>query len=211
MTFLEICQRVRQDAGISGEGPASVTGQIGILSKVVVWVTKAILDIQVLRRQWSFLWVSASGSTQVGKKSYTPSDLNISGVKDLDVVLIGTQEVAVKKWDWWLENIRKTGKADVAGSPLYITISPDNKIHLYPVPIAIEEMSFDYYQKAVSVTVNTDTPIIPADYHEAIVEKALMYYAQYEDDDYRYQQSTVAFNGWINILSRDYLPEITFE
>jgi len=210
MTFLEICQRVRMDAGISGEGPAAVTGQIGILSKVVVWVTKAVLDIQINRNQWSFLWASASSNTQIGKKSYTPADLNIPTVKELSVVLIGTKEVVVKKWDWWLENIRKEGKADVPGSPLYITMSPDNKIHMYPVPEKVEVITFDYYRKPVAVSANTDIPVIPADFHQAIVEKALIYYAQYEDDDYRYQQSTIAFNDWMNSLSRDYLPEITF-
>lgn len=211
MTFLEICQRVRQDAGISGEGPTSVTGQIGILSKVVVWVSKAILDIQVLRRQWSFLWASADGSTQVGKKTYTPADLNIPDVQKISVALVGIKQIEVQTWDWWLENIRKLGKADETGSPLHITIAPNNQIHLYPVPDVIEVIAFDYYKQPVSVTSNTDIPVIPIDFHQAIVEKALMYYAQYEDDDYRYQQSMIAFNGWVSSLSRDHLPEFKFK
>jgi hypothetical protein len=210
MTFLELCQKVRQNSGISGEGPTAVNGQIGILSKVVTWVTKAALDVQLERRGWFFLWATANGNTQIGMKTYLPGDLNITNVKDLDTVLIGTKKVSVKKWDWWLDNVRKAGIADRAGSPEFITISPDSKIHLYPVPNAVETITFDYYRKPVALVNNGDVCVVPVEYHQAIVEKALMYYAQYEDDTYRYQQSSIDYKQWINLLERDQLPELTF-
>jgi len=210
MTFLELCQQVRKVSGISGEGPAAVTGQTGILSKIVSWVAKAALDVQLERRDWRFMWATSIGNTQIGIKTYLPGDLSITNVKDLSVVLSGKREITVKKWDWWLENIRKPGLSDRAGMPECITISPDRKIHLYPVPDRVETLNFDYYKKPVSLVANGDICTVPADYHQAIIEKALMYYAQYEDDTYRYQQSSIDYKQWVNLLERDQLPELTF-
>ena len=62
MNFLELCQRVRQDAGVSGEGPTAVTGQSGILSRIVSWVKQANNEIQLKNKDWRFLWAQGEGN-----------------------------------------------------------------------------------------------------------------------------------------------------
>jgi hypothetical protein len=58
MTFLELCKRVRADAGISGD-MATVLNQQGMMAKLVNWVRQADLDIQRMHTSWAFMWRTA--------------------------------------------------------------------------------------------------------------------------------------------------------
>ena len=56
MTFLELCQTVRQEVGVSGTGPSTVLSQEGQLKVIVDFVAASDFEIQVLWEDWDFLW-----------------------------------------------------------------------------------------------------------------------------------------------------------
>ena len=56
MTFLELCQTVRQEVGLSGTGPTTVVSQEGQLKVVVDFVIEADHQVQGLWSDWNFLW-----------------------------------------------------------------------------------------------------------------------------------------------------------
>ena len=73
MNFLEIAKRVRQECGISGDGPTNVAGQIGIYAKIVNWVQVAHEEIQRRSDAWNFDWAEHSQPLTAGVESYHPA------------------------------------------------------------------------------------------------------------------------------------------
>ena len=73
MNFLEIAKRVRQECGISGDGPTNVAGQIGIYAKIVNWVLVAHEEIQRRSDAWNFDWAEHAQPLTAGVESYHPA------------------------------------------------------------------------------------------------------------------------------------------
>ncbi len=73
MNFLEIAKRVRQECGLSGDGPVNVAGQTGIYAKVVAWVQSAHEAIQRQSDAWNFDWAEHSQALTDGVESYAPA------------------------------------------------------------------------------------------------------------------------------------------
>ena len=55
MNNLQLCQRLRQEAGIAGNGPATTVDQPGELGRIVNWISQAYEDIQNNDLAWRFL------------------------------------------------------------------------------------------------------------------------------------------------------------
>ena len=70
MDFLSLCQRMRQECGISGSGPTTVVGQSGNLQRIVDWVNTAWIDIQTTNQDWGWMRASASFTTVSGQATY---------------------------------------------------------------------------------------------------------------------------------------------
>lgn len=80
MTFLELCQAVISEGGISNDDAlTTVTGQSDMLGRVVNWVSRAWVEIQEKHIDWGFLRVEdvASVNTTAGTYIYTPADMGI--------------------------------------------------------------------------------------------------------------------------------------
>lgn len=211
MNFLELCQRVRQDAGVSGDGPTSVTGQTGILSRIVTWVRNANNEIQLKDQHWRFLWAQGSGSTIAKLGEYFPADFGVSKFRTLSVVRYSNKELIARDWDWYQREVAAAGKANEHGIPKYYIVRPDEKILLYPIPSEAETITIDYYCKPIQLINGVDKPAIPEEYHEAIVCRALMFYGHHEEDTYLFQTKLAEFNQWISLMGQTEKPQITFE
>ena len=77
-TYLEICKRVRQEAGIAGTGPASVLNQTGEYKRVVDWVASAWEDLQNKRSDWLWMQGDFTFVTIASQDSYTPVEAGIA-------------------------------------------------------------------------------------------------------------------------------------
>ena len=78
MTFLELCQTVRQEVGVSGTGPTTVLSQEGQLKVIVDFVAASDFEIQVLWEDWDYLWAQYSSTLSTSVKEpilQKPTDL----------------------------------------------------------------------------------------------------------------------------------------
>ena len=211
MDFLGLCQRVRQDAGVSGEGPTAVTGQTGILSRIVSWVKQANNEIQLKNKAWRFLWAQGSGNTIKMGGEYFPADFGLVKPRSIATFRYNTKTLIERDWDWYQREVKAAGKDNEHGIPTYFIVRPDEKILLFPIPADVGTVTIDYYRKPVQLVNGVDKPLLPEEYHEAIVCRALMLYAHYEEDTYLFQVKLAEFNQWINLISQTEQPQITFE
>ena len=206
MNFLELCRRVRQDSGISGD-IASVVNQQGILLKLVTWVQQAEYDIVASRKDWSFMRGKASGSLVVGKVEYLPGELGMLPFSMLSKVYVDKQPLVQLDFeyldDWHLKN----GGAP-EGTPTAFAETPDGTILFNHKPTQAVAFDIRYYKSATRLTVNTSVSPIPAEHEEVIVQSALMSYARHEQDDQLLRDSQIAFDAHLKSLSNKQLPNL---
>lgn len=208
MTYLELCVRVREESGVSGTGPASTINQIGVLAKIVGWVRDADLDIQRLKTEWKFLWRRTQSALVLGQQSYTAIDLSLSDLKDLSRFWVNGQPVSVVDWDEWVDRYEPQGTGQ--GLPQVVTIAPDGSFMFYPVPDSAYSTRTDYFKMPVALSGDSDVSVIPTAYHDCIVQKALIYYGRFEEDQALIQLATMQYEQKLSELCRDFLPKMGF-
>ncbi len=193
MNFLQICQRVRSETGVSGDGPSNVAGQVGMYKKIVEWVLAAHEEIQLRSTKWRFDWASHSVSLVGGTEKYLPSDVWSLDERtwDYDSLYVyptvsGPQaRTFLSQLDY--NSYRQIRMPSVTGTPVHVALSPDKGLNFYPIPMAGLTFVGDYYRKPQVLSANTDIPRIPVDYHMAIVWRAVMHWCSSEENPSLFQ------------------------
>jgi hypothetical protein len=211
MTYLELCQAVARESGVSAPNFTDVVGQISILDKIAEWVKQADLDIQLSRQDWYFLFKSLSSTLVADQKTYVEGDFGVSDIQTPLTILINSRPVSIMDWSSYVSEIRGQGRGDESATTAeYITRSPDDTFYLYPIPNQVLPIEIDYTAKPVAMVNAADVSVIPENYHNCIVQKALMYLSEELEDTMRYQTASINYKQWINVLSRDQKPLVTF-
>jgi len=87
---------------------------------------------------------------------------------------------------------------------------PDTTLRLDQTPDAVYTITFDYWAKALNFISSTendpDTTLIPERFHQAIVGKAMTYYAMYEDAPEILQRGQDKYSEWMPQLESNQLP-----
>ena len=209
MTFLELCKRVRADAGISGD-IATVLNQQGMMAKLVNWVRQADLDIQRMQTSWTFMWRTATPLLQVGVRLYQPADLDIQQVRDSLSFQIGKQYLKMVSWEHWMQSYNLQ-LVDTPAQPTVFTQRPDGAFLFDRIPDQAYPLTIAYYIKPISMVSNSSVSVVPEEYHEAIVQRALYLYAKQEEDQYLMQTAQTEFDMLTSQLAADYLPDCDFD
>ena len=76
---------------------------------------------------------------------------------------------------------RKNRDYSVSNAPSSITITPSDRLRVYPAPDAAYAITGDAFKVPQVLTNDTDVPLMPSEYHMAIVWKALVDYAGFEE------------------------------
>lgn len=217
MTNIELCQRLRQEAGIAGSGPSTVVSQSGELERVVSWINSAYEDIQNIRATWRFLQESFTFSTIDGTQNYTPSDVSLSDLSawKTDCFTLYSSESDEQDLTYLLwKNFKRTyifgANRSVSTRPTMFTVKPDNSVSLWAIPDAVYTVTGEYYKKAQSMSANDDEPLIPSQFHMIIVWKALMLYGAYSGASDVYTHGEREYKNYLRKLEADQLPKITF-
>jgi hypothetical protein len=92
--------------------------------------------------------------------------------------------------------------------PIEVTIAPDKSIGLGPFPIAGYTVLGDYYTVPSYMAANADVPAMPAQFHMAIVYKALISYGNYEEDGFVIARAERELKKFMRKLSADRLTEV---
>lgn len=203
MTYLELCKQVRAEFGYSGTGPATVLNQTGQMALVVSLVAKADQEIQLLWKDWRFLWASFEFATVAGQKTYSianvagwPADISHYDPHSfvLDAETTTEQPLDVMAYQDYRDRRYQTN-----GTPGQVVIKPDNTLVLTPTPNDIYTVSFDYWKRPARMTGNTDISPIPAQFHDIIVARAKMMLAESDGASDIYQ---IASGDYLTLLGR---------
>ena len=218
MTYLELCQRVRQECAITGGNPSpvSVLSQTGVYQKIVTWVNEAWREIQLEKKNWLFMWSPFSFETIVNTSDYTTTSLTVRDfVPEPLVIYKKSLGVADKKtipyisYDDWYERY-STSNAP-ATTPSVWTKLPNGTLRFYPTPDDAYVVSGNGQLKVQTLTANTDIPVMPEDYHMAIVWSAAQRW--FEDQESSQRKFDVS-NNLVSVKSdllRDQIPAMEWD
>jgi hypothetical protein len=189
MNFLQLCKRLRSEAGISGSGPASVLNQTGEMERVVNWVNQAWEDIQNHRTNWQWMRGDFSFQTTADKADYTAAEAGIvTRFRDWDVNTIKSyrtslgvaNEFEISELPYLsYRSVYLTGSQS-PGTPVIFARGPDRKLLLGPKPDGEFTVSGQYWKSRQILVSDTDEPEMPEEFHMLIVWMALERYGIYE-------------------------------
>jgi len=220
MTYLELCVRAREEAGITGSGPTSVTGQTGQLLRLVNWVQQAWVEIQLMRPNWNFMHSEFSFNTVVDQRDYLAADHSINDMKLWDENSFIAHETAegestqfpliYLKYATWRDTYRVGMNVRTSDKPVYITVLPTNKIRFEPAPDKVYTIEGDYKRSTQYITADADELTnFPDDFHMLIVWQALKYYGHYENAPEVLEEAEVNFDNLLFRLEIEQLPEMS--
>lgn len=208
MTFLELCQRLRQEVGAAGTGPAAVTGQHGESARLVGWIQQEWVNLQSKRPDWQFSWAEGEIEMEDGYREYAlPSDwaIFVPGTIYLEnrpLVLLPYAE------------FRRRYRTPPEGEPRHLTVRPDrvmtlsSAVQIDAPPAPGQVLSFEYYRKPQVLAANGDVPRLPANFHMLIVYRAMIQYGMYENAPEVVQQGSANANAMMPELERTQLPRV---
>lgn len=207
-TYLQLCQEARRVCSISGNGPASVTGQTGMLEKLVNWVADADIVIQRTWINWDFLYqTDFSVATVIGSAEYTkPLTL---GAWDKSTVFLNrgtTTNQALFEIDYRQYFSTMANSPITNGKPGNFVLPPNKNLILYPTPDAEYTLTANYWRSPLRMVANGDTSLIPEAYIRAILARAKMFYAIDQEASEVYNEAFAEFTITMNQLQADQLP-----
>jgi len=213
MTFLELAKAVRQECGIQGTGPASVTDQLGLLKKVADWTSNADLMVQSLHTDWKFLWKQYTATTTLGYAADTtlgsasltkPSDLGMWDRTSFGIAR-GTatgRPIKVVPYEEWRSNFSLKTNAE----PYSLCILPNDNLSLSAPANATYSISADYWQEPTIMAANTSTPLYPVRYQRVIIARAKMWYFEYVESTDQWKQAKEEYEKYLDNLEGFALP-----
>jgi len=217
MTFLQLCQRLRAEAGISGSGPSTVIGQTGELGRIVSWILSAYEEIQNLHSTWRFLQTDFSFSTTDTVQNYTKSDLSLTDLgswktDDVRIYSAVTDETYLTYFPWnkFKELYLYGSQRTQTERPTIFSIKYDDSISLWAIPDDTYTVNGEYFKTAQTMTVDADEPLIPSAYQLAIVWKGLMLYGAYNSVPDAYSHGQNEFRGILRKLEFSQLDRMTW-
>jgi hypothetical protein len=226
MNFLALCQRLRQECGISGSGPATVVSQTGNLKRIVDWTNTAWMDIQTTHQDWDWMRTSASFTTVTSQATYAlgtgTGQVGVStatfGKWARDtfrnyVTSVGTRSEVFMDYihyDTWRDSYMYGALRNTTTRPLQMTIAPDKSVCLGPPPIAGYTITGDYFTAPYEMSADADIPSLPTQFHMAIIYRAMMAYGAYESAPEVYQRGELEFGKLMRRMTADRVPESTW-
>jgi hypothetical protein len=201
VTYLELVQALWVETGSGGPKPAAVDSVTGEAERLVTWIALADKHIQSDYIDWKFLWKQGSFNTVASTRDYAlPADLSII---DKDTVRIDGDELRFMNYlDFKSEYVDAS-----EGRPWRAIQLPNRQLRLDPTPGDAYAITFDYFQKPVAMTVANDSQsIIPSEFHEAILGKAIMYYAEYENAPEQMAKGQALYDHHYSNLTARELP-----
>ena len=215
-TYLQLSQRLRQEAGLSGTGPTTVTSQTGEMRRIVDWVASAWLEIQSAHNQWNWMRADFSFSTVASQQAYTAAEAGVASrfrAWELDGMGIKTpasnDETELMRMAYF--DFRRSyiiGPQSEA-RPVAVTALPNRSLALGYTPNAVYTVRGEYWKAHQTLTVDADIPEMPTDYHEAVLYRALMMYARYAAASEVYEDANSKYLFWMNKLIHEQLPDVT--
>lgn len=204
MNRLEIVKMTRQLAGVEGTAVSTVN-QSGEAKRVVDWCDHAWEEIQQAHN-WNFLWEAATVTITANTNATAGTVAARRYLKD--ATYNGQNLMTYLAW----ELFRSTWPTPLiaAGVPTIWTIRPDKALAVNAKPTADLVLSVERYKNPTPMATDTDVPAMPAEHHMAIVYKALLLYANFEEAGVTRATAQSEFNRHMGAMGIIELPDVTF-
>ena len=190
MNFLQLAQRVYLEGGISGM-ITTTQNQVGEAQRVVGWVQAAYQELCTEDpTRWWFLRERRSVQLPaLGQGEYTPAEM---GIDDLYTYDTNTFRVAAdpsladetyvfgRRWPEFRDYWRFSSRRETIARPLDVSVTPNKNLAFGPLPDRQYYVQFEYVKKAPDLVKDDDVPLVPPEYHMAIVWLALSHYGMFE-------------------------------
>jgi hypothetical protein len=206
--YLELCQKFRKVVGISGSGPATVTGQAGMEEKITIWIADADEVIQREWEDWSFLLQPKVVITATANvDTFTLGDLSITDLakwrRNKFVRNPGTAQFKKLSYDMnydeFLESDRYLGVAQTGVIERVIIRTSDNAVIFFPKPAVNTTVWGSYFKAPTRMSLDASVSAIPARFHDIIIYRAKMFYAEHLEDIALYNAARMDYE---NLLTR---------
>lgn len=205
MNRLELARMTRQMAGIAagstGNAPSTTLNQTGEYKRVVDWLDQAWAEIQ-REHKWDFLWEQATVTILATTSSLAGSIAAHRYVQDS--AYIGSKRLLYLPWDSFKR--RYPAALISAGEPSAWSIRPDKAFVVDHAPTADTAISVERYQNPTALAADADTPAMPIEHHMAIVYKALLLYANFEEAGVTRATAEAEYNRHLMALGLLELP-----
>lgn len=232
MTYLQLCQFVHRFCGagdaLPGTAPTTTVAQTGYLYEITQWVNDAYSDVQREQSNWNFtnLSVNGQGLNAVGGASYSFLAAQITNFDEvlpfhdrngnryitgypLSDGVSATSLIYYEDYDVW-RGFRDRGTIP-SGTPSNFTLAPDKSILLYPnAPNINFLLNFNYRRTIDVLSGDSDTPIFPERYHDAIAWRAIYLWGLQRQNLNMYEMAKREYEATMDQLRREQLPEMTF-
>lgn len=218
MNFLELCQDLAREAGISG-AIVSVTNQTGEAGRLVNWINKAYLYIQNKHADWKFMRTDVAFDTNTSSAIYTAAAAGVAGFGEWNfagddwraynkaIGVADEMELCYMPYDAFRAQYGKGQNRTITGRPTIVTERPDQSLQLWPVPDSTYTIIGEQYKAPLTLVAATDMPVFAAKFHNAIVQRALMFYGAFEGDAGVFGAAQTEFNRILAQMEGVYLPE----
>lgn len=190
MNFLELAQWTTRKCGISG-AVSNVATASGELARVVDWVNEAWFDIQDSSKNWGWMRDDFSFQATASVQEYpvlATGVVNFSRWHDESfrirkATLTLQDEQFLSYWDWQtFRNTYMYGMRRESRPTVFTVRARGSSLLFGDIPDATYIITGEYQRKAKRMELlNASSPEMPDEYHMAIVHKARMKYAAYEN------------------------------
>ena len=190
MDFIGLINRAKSECGIAGNPITALTGNSNEMIRLAGWVSTAWQDVQTERQDWRFMRKPFTVNTVADVQSYSPASASISDYskwKDDSFRIYRTadgvdNEQFLTHWedysefrDYYLFSSLRSQRS----TPTDIVIDPDDNLLLGFTPDDVYTVVGEYYRKPQELTLATDTPIIPSEFHMIIVYETMISYGYF--------------------------------
>ena len=205
-TYLELLQQLHRDVGAAGSEPVAVTGLRGEAKRLANYVKRADQLIQLKWVNWKFLRATYSADTVASTATAAkPADLKYWDFKTFFMIEPGQTDknpFGVVEYDKVKSDILDTTE----NIPWRAIVMPDNSLKFEPVPDDAYTIQADYYKVPTLLAANTDVSDIPPEYHQIIIGRAMILYANFENAPEMKDQGEEIYVEQLALLENDQLP-----
>lgn len=199
MNKLQLVNDYLMETG-AGDPVGSVVNQTDEYLQAVTWIADAWVEIQ-RNRLWRSRWAEGTFTTTIGKNKYTLADLGLTSGVTIDLKTLYTANSTRPLVETAYTGMRGLLRATTTpATPNRVSLAPDDALILHPTPDAAVVFTYEYFVAPVVLTADLDTPNFPAEYHKAIVWKAVENYAREQGKEWSalYQAAIRNFNAIYN-------------
>lgn len=227
MTFLELAQKLVQEADMNGNGPTTVVGQTGDYGKAVRWINQSYMDIQLLHDDWNFMWAEFTKTLTAGVNTYTAREMthdtpasrfdvarfNLESFRYYPVSAGVNGENFSTYWPYhsFRDQYLFGPSRNASGVPSDFTVAPNKNVIFWQSPSVPYVINGLCYRAATEMSADSDEPILPEEFRMMIVWWALSKYAGFEESAPVFQNALTQISRIRNKMERQERPEICWD